>query len=373
LQISDFSVNQRPTKKPGLALQGIPVKKVHILFEYGPDFRPHGSAYIRLLRPLSHPAVQAEFDVTSGHVYDGQQVDVVIVDRLWRPDVSLSIIHDLIRRVRLSNARLVYALDDNFLDMQRQVGRLSHQARVEIVETILCEADQVWVTTQPLKERYSPYNSNLLVIPNALDERLVVPRSPRRSDALFGRKRVTIGCMGTFTHDDDLLMVKPALEEITRRYPRQVEFQLIGVVRNRETLVQMDALPLNIIQPEPDEIEYPLFMMWFTGQVNWDIAISPLMDDEFNRCKSDIKFLDYCSIAAAGIFSQVPAYQDTLRPLETGLLVQNQEQCWVEALDRMIREEDLRAEISRAATLYLYHERTVSRCVGNWIDALNRL
>ena len=265
----------------------------------------------------------------------------------------------------------MYALDDNFMDMPRQGGRLQNEARAAIVETLLSQSDQVWVTTQPLRERYQNYNPNILVIPNALDERLVIPRTPQKPDALFGRRRITVGCMGTFTHDDDILKVLPALEEIYRQYPQEVEFQLVGAVRRRETLARMGELPLRIIQPKPDEIEYPLFLMWFTGQVDWDIAISPLIEDEFNRCKSDIKFLDYCSIGAVGIFSRVPAYQSTVKHLETGLLVENLEQSWIEALGRLIMEPDLRTEIARSAMVYLFEERTISRCVRNWVDALS--
>ena len=347
------------------------MKKIHLLYEYGPDFRPHGSAYIRLLRPLIHPAVQADFEVTTGLVYEGQRVDVVILDRLWRPDVSLSLVEELIKQVRLSKAKLVYALDDNFIDMLRQVGDPRNEERAAIVETLLSQADFVWVTTQPLMERYKNYNPNILIIPNALDERLVIPRYPKKPNDLFGRKRLTIGFMGTYTHDDDILMVLPVLEEICRRYPEEVEFQLVGAIRQKENLERVAELPLRIIRPKPDEIEYPLFLMWFTGQVEWDIAISPLIENEFNRCKSDIKFLDYCSIGAAGVFSRVPAYQSTVRPFETGILVENREESWIEALDRLITEPDLRIEIARSAMIYLFKERTISRCVRNWIDALN--
>jgi len=59
--------------------------RIHVLFEHGADSQPYGSAQIRLLRPLTHPALCDEFDVTSGLEYAGQAVEAVILDRLWRP------------------------------------------------------------------------------------------------------------------------------------------------------------------------------------------------------------------------------------------------------------------------------------------------
>ena len=39
--------------------------RIHILYEHGSNQRPFGSAYIRLLRPLSHPQLQSAFEVTT--------------------------------------------------------------------------------------------------------------------------------------------------------------------------------------------------------------------------------------------------------------------------------------------------------------------
>ena len=38
--------------------------RVHVLYEYGLALRPHSSSFLRLIRPLSHPLVQAHVDTT---------------------------------------------------------------------------------------------------------------------------------------------------------------------------------------------------------------------------------------------------------------------------------------------------------------------
>ena len=100
------------------------------------------------------------------------------------------------------------------------------------------------------------------------------------------------------------------------------------------------------------------------------MAVSPLQDTEFNRYKSDIKFLDYCSIGAAGIFSQLRVYQPTVQDRITGFLVPNEHDEWIEVMKELISDGDLRQEVARQANCYLFQERILARCIQNWERAL---
>ena len=348
-------------------------RRVHILYEYGPDLRPHGSAYIRLLRPFGYPTVSEYLDVTHGLRYDGREADVVIVDRLWRPDISHELASGLVEEIRRSGAQFVYALDDNLLDLPvGRRGRLT-DVHVQIVRFFLVEADGVIVTTQRLRKRLEELNSDIVVVPNALDERLLIPRVPLQAGSPFGPRPKVVGYMGTFTHDEDLLMVLPALERVCQRYPGQVELELVGGVRRAETLEVSKAVRFKKVGPNPEEIEYPLFMLWFSSRVRWDIAICPLRDTAFDQCKSDIKFLDYSAVGAAGIYSRVPAYESSVRHLETGLLTENDSDAWMEALEMLIQDDSLRIDMSQNATQYLYKQRVLARCALDWVKRLDQL
>jgi glycosyltransferase involved in cell wall biosynthesis len=114
-------------------------------------------------------------------------------------------------------------------------------------------------------------------------------------------------------------------------------------------------------------------MLWFSSHLRWDIALSPLKDTPFNQCKSDIKFLDYSAIGAAGIYSRVPAYESSVRHLETGWLAENEVDAWVEALERLLSDDGLRIQIAQNATRYLYTERSLARCARCWLQALENL
>lgn len=368
--------------------------RLHVLYEYGQNRRPFGSASIRLLRPLTHPVFRDNLAVTSGQIYHDTPIDAVIVDRLWRPDISLVAAQQLRAQVSRMGARLFYALDDNFLMLaQEHKDWRPTTDQLQALEFFLAESDGILVTTRFLQETLRTYNSRIIIVPNMLDDRLLNGRGVgsdvytlswkqritrlwyaiRRAGRRWRQSYTLIGYMGTFSHDDDLLMVLPALQEIWQRYGDAVAFELLGVAARAETHHLLHNLPVRMLQLKPQQVEYPNFMRWFSRRVDWDIAISPLCDTCFNRCKSDIKFLDYSAIGAAGIFSRVPAYAETVRHNETGWLAENTVQAWVEALDNLIRDSTLRRRIATAATRYLYTERIVSRAAGRWLDAFEEL
>jgi len=343
------------------------IPRVLVLYEYSPVGLPHGSAYIRLLQPLTHPFIDGRFYVTPSPVYYGQEAEIVVVDRYWRPDCTPEMAAALARNVKGGGAKLVYQIDDDLLALP--ADNPTAAARREIVATFLREADGVIVSTPALRARYASHNARVLVIGNALDERLLVqvdnaPRDP---------SRVVLGYMGTLTHDADLLLLLPALAELSASVDLPLELQIVGGLADPATLAQLGQLPFPVTRLTPPVVEYPQFLPWFTGNVRWDIALAPLRDTPFNRAKSDIKFLDYAALGAPGIYSDLPVYSDSVRHGETGLLAANTTESWMTALRALIDKPTLRRELASNARRYLHNERILARRATDWAAALEAI
>ena len=92
-------------------------------------------------------------------------------------------------------------------------------------------ADGVVVSTEPLRERMLRLNSRVAVVPNAVDERLFRLGEPRPARNDGGP--VTIGFMGTFSHEGDLMMILAPLRALLRRHAGRVRLQLVGARRSR--------------------------------------------------------------------------------------------------------------------------------------------
>lgn len=343
--------------------------KVHILYEHGGDFRPYPCSYIRTLLPLSHPVNSADFHLSWGVHYE--PADVLIVERFWKP-VSPWSLDLFIERVRSDGACLIYAIDDNLLDLSRDrlFGRPVTIQEVERVRHLAREADAILVSTPLLKERFKELNDRIYVILNALDERLFVRRSLESSLHPTGRK--VIGFMGTASHDVDLAIVTRALRKVLKRHCPDFEFQLVGGCSEGAFLEALEGLPVRVLHVGENS-QYPKFVQWMTENVHWDLAIAPLAESPFALCKSDIKFLDYSTLGIAGIYSRVPAYGGTVRHLETGYLVENDSDAWQAAMEELLGNDSLRLRLSRNAEEDVRSNRMLEQNAHYWGDAITSI
>lgn len=84
-------------------------------------------------------------------------------------------------------------------------------------------------------------------------------------------------------------------------------------------------------------------------------AITPLGANEdadsaaFNVCKNPFKYINYGVAGIPGIYSRAKIYSDCVVPDETGLLVENRFESWLEAMERYASSAALRNRVSWAA------------------------
>jgi processive 1,2-diacylglycerol beta-glucosyltransferase len=347
-------------------------RTVHILYEHGADLQPYSTAYLRLLRPFGHPAVQERVAPVAALDYHGEPTDIVIVDRLWRPDLTVERAEALLERVRHAGARLIHALDDDLLGLPAdRPGGPTAEQRAGLA-ALIGAADGLLVTTAPLAERLAPLNPRIAIVPNALDERLMPAGWAHRLVSPFDPRPV-VGYMGTFTHDEDLRLVATALRAAHRQLPHGLIFEIVSGLRDRSVLAAFDGIPVRLIRLPPADIRYLPFNLWFTHAGRWDLGIAPLVDTPFNRCKSDLKFLDYAAAGVAGIFSRVTPYAATIRHGENGWLVDNDAEAWQAALVTLLGDDARRTALADAAASELRATRTLAQRAGDWVAALDQL
>ena len=337
---------------------------LHILFAHVGDQKPFGCSYIRLIQPLTHLHNERAFDVAWG--VSPTDADIVIIERTWGPNTTLKQVMELVSGVRRRGARIIFTLDDNLLDLKAITT-----AQKMYMRYLAREADGIIVSTEPLRQRMMRLNPVVVTVPNQLDERLffadLAPLKASHSDQL------TIGYMGTPTHENDFRLIFQALRAVLRRHPGKLRFQLLGGLGNSPARKLLNDLPVDILKPPVEHVAYPNFVNWMRTNLHWDLAIAPLEDNYFNRFKSDLKFLDYSALGFPGIYSRMPVYTPTVKHLETGYLAENTPDAWVDALEFMIANPKARQQMAQNAQAYVRSERTLAQRAIDWRAAIENI
>ncbi len=104
-----------------------------------------------------------------------------------------------------------------------------------------------------------------------------------------------------------------------------------------------------------------------------EISFMPLSDNFFNRCKSDLKFIEAASRRVLPLASSV-VYADSIEPGRTGLLFDTPAS-FERHLDDILSRPDFAASIASAARQHVIDHRMASRHVGKrlaWYESLWR-
>lgn len=217
----------------------------------------------------------------------------------------------------------------------------------------LALVDGITTSTQRLATVIRAHTDKpVVVVPNAIDLdwwRSVQTRGERVARGL------TIGWAGGVRSDNDFRAMAEAWGRIARRFPK-VTFLVVGHWPKLLT----DHVPLErlrSIQWLPLE-HYPL------AYLNIDIGCCPLADTPFNRCKSNIKALEY---AASGtpVVASPTVYGGLIRHKVDGLIAHDANE-WEAALTLLV--ESKRHRVKYATRLFdkVARHHSLNETVWRW-------
>jgi glycosyltransferase involved in cell wall biosynthesis len=209
--------------------------------------------------------------------------------------------------------KVVFEIDDAFAHLsptQPQYAGYSTPERQAEVRAMMQQADAVTVSTNALRDLYEKDCRRIAVIPNMID----VPLWPRAIPHRTGQFRVLWA--GSPSHDDDLAMIYHALERFSTQ-STGIHFIFFG------SAPQGLAIPARNVKvlPFASFVDYPDLL----AGVQADVALAPLVPSTFNRCKSNVKALEYMATGYPVIASNVEPYQFICNGKD-GMLFKNPEE-----------------------------------------------
>lgn len=195
-------------------------------------------------------------------------------------------------------------------------------------------ADAMIVSTANLAEVYGEMNANCHVLHNSLDFK-VWNKVQRKTKAGI----VRIGWAGGASHTEDLRIIEPVVRMILNKHSN-VRFTFVhGIPEFLKGIKGVEC-----VSKFARIDKYPKFL----GDRGFDIGIAPLVDNAFNRGKSNLRWLEYAGMRIPCVASNVGHFRETLTSGGDALLADDPQQFALH-LDALIRNKDLRRRLGNAA------------------------
>lgn len=223
------------------------------------------------------------------------------------------------------------------------------------------KADMVTCTTPELAEDFKLINQNTVVLPNLITPEWF-PSIPN-----WDKKEIRIGWQGGASHYEDLFFIQPVIEKILAKH-NNVKFVFFGDLRFQGLFKNCDQNKIEWNSWVSHEV-YP----YKIALLNCDIGLCPLVDNEFNRAKSAIKWMEYSMVNMASVASNIPPYSTVMKDGETGLLCNEDEKQWEDAIDRLILDKSLRQTLASNAKDEVLKNHNIHTKVHLWQEAYANL
>lgn len=359
-----------PTRNPNLALQiqepahdlrfpvswhGKPRNRLRVVAS---PFDNWGSGKYRVEIPLAElqKKKQIEFVSLPGH----SAGYMPSISELRRADADVLLIHNPFHDYQIEALqaykkylpiRIVAGMDDLLTDLPdyNPYSKTIYPDIADRIRKALALCDLLVVSTMPLKVAYAGLIDHIEVIPNAINT--VAWPSPCANKERVGKIRV--GWAGANQHSGDLRLIA----------------ELVRLTRGTIDWVFLGMRPENIHEenvefyPMVSFADYPASL---TG-LGLDLAVAPLVDNAFNRAKSNLKLLEYGICGIPVLCSDIEPYRSA--PVWR---VENENQAWHDMLIRLAGEHRHLSAAGKQLRTWVVENHSVEQRLKLWQAALSR-
>lgn len=352
-----------------------------------------GVTYYRVIKPAQYLREWFDVDVMGGEMIELSKeknavefmynlfsgYDIIITKAIDNPQTCANIAFCCEKL----GIPLVVDLDDDYFNVREEQPAYKYyyegsQSRA-IFASYISFASALFVSTLPLKEVYQKklkelYNIDIpiFVLPNSFDFSDFTHQTKKQ-------EKIVIGYAGSNTHNLDLKVAIPAIKIILERN-KNVEFLAVGAVTTEfamNTFSGWEDDTLNRIYfvggTEAFD-KYPEYL----ASMGFTLGIAPLIDDQFNRGKSHIKWMEYAAIGIPTIASPVYPYKEkilgknVIEHNKTGLFASNTDE-WIKYIQKLIDDKQLREKLVKNARKQIEKEWLYKSNVILWKKAIENI
>ena len=257
------------------------------------------------------------------------------------------------------NKPLLAEIDDNMIDTAyynpaSDVYDPAGTVHRKVAEKQFKSADGLIVSTPYLKQVYSEWNDNIYVVPNAIDHRIWGNVKKK------GKPGIRIGWAGGMTHQKDLEILVPVIERIIAKNKNVTFVLCYGVPTEYRNIPGVEYVG------KWSRIDrYPQYL----ADRGLDIAVAPLVDNAFNRGKSNLRWLEASALGIPTVAMNVGHFAETIQHGIDGFLADNADEM-EKHIQTLIDDKRLRMGMGRAANIRTQTDFNVDIVLNSYLEAI---
>lgn len=253
----------------------------------------NGVVYHRIYAPHLRMQIngEAEVDVCQSQsewmTVDLAPYDVIVFSR-WLGQQH----YDVLKRITDAGKPYVIDVDDYWVLPKYNPAYWAYRKGIKnCIKDAINYADAVFCTTPKLANQVRAINDNVYIVPNCLDTSHNQWKQPKEKN-----ERVKIGWVGGITHEEDLKLIADDINSM------DVDFYICGYTPSDHWNNIVKLIPKANIVQGTSVFEY--------GEVykHFDFVLAPLVDNNFNNCKSELKIVEAAAYSIPIICSAVYPY-----------------------------------------------------------------
>jgi hypothetical protein len=235
-------------------------------------------------------------------------------------------------------------IDDNIYSATKDnPAQKDVQKILKNFETCLLLADGITISVPMLKDLYAPFNKNFYVQKNCINFNYWKNQPPKK------HKGIRIGWEGAHGHKADVEMVYPVIQRLIKDYPeKNIQFVIIGP----DFGLKYEYHKWVTLKDYPKKL----------ADLDLDIGIAPLIDSNYNRCKSNVRILENSALKYPIVAS--PTENQKNMPI---LYAKNNFD-WYSQLEKLILSKDLREKQGQEQYDFVKNNYDMSKNVSGLYD-----
>ena len=225
----------------------------------------------------------------------------------------------------------------------------------------LCDA--FITSTTDLKNELLKLGKPVYLNRNLASEELISISEQAIAKTIKDKKKIKIGYFsGSITHNENFDLIRSAILKILKEFP-QTELHLVGhltipdeMKNYKKQLIVHDFLDWTLLPSLVAEM---------------DINLAPLVDNVFNRAKSEIKWLEAALVNVPTIASDLGSFAQMISGGGTGILASDTE--WYEKLKELIISSEKREILATNALEQILKNEITKEHMDQLTEKINEI